>query len=272
MNKLLRIELFKVRHNRASIVLMILFGLFLVSVPIASKAFLDFLARQGEQAFNTSLPISRLPIFDFVDLWQNLTYIYTWASILLGFIIIISVCNEFNHGTIKQHVIDGLSRQGLLWTKVSFIITSSAAVTLAVFAIGLIMGFMWSPVKEFVFIIKNLEFLLAYFFHLIGFQMLCLFAALLIKRSGLTIAFMIFYVMVIEPIITSLIAYYYKLEWLADLFPVRAISNIIRVPFGKYIMQESVSTVQWMDAIILSLYIGLLYFLAHRMMTKRDLA
>ncbi len=269
MLRLIAIEFFKLRNTRYFWVLFGCFLLFLLSVPIAAKALQGFLASEGENIFG--LQPEELPFFDFVDIWQNITWIYKSCSLLLGFIIVISMSNEFNFGTIKQHIIDGMSRRGLLHSKVLLIVGLSFFVSLIVLMIGLIMGYLWSPVKAFPFVIAHIEFVPAYFLHLVAFMLFCLVISLLIKRAGMVIAFLTFYVYVIEIIITSILEYKYELPLLADLFPVRAIGNIIPFPFGKYALQYSQNFVGWDDLGILLAYTFLLYLLAHRLMVKRDL-
>ena len=271
MFRLLSIEYFKLRNTKYFWVLLSLFVIFLLAVPIGTRIFLNYLISIGEDFSGLGIDITELPLFDFVDIWQNLTWVYKSFSIFLGFIVVISIGNEFSYGTIKQNVIDGLSRKEFLTTKISFIVANAAVVAFAAFVIGLIMGFMWSPVKSPEFIFKNIEFIGAYFLHLVAFQLFCLVVAMLIKRSGITIALLIFYVYIIERIATAIIEYHYKLPKVADLFPVNAIGNIIRVPFQKYALQETQTYVSLWDFSVLCLYILLLSFLAYRMITNRDL-
>lgn len=270
MLRLLSIEFFKLKNTRFFWVLCGLFLVFLIAVPIASKALLNYLESIGETVFDNINP-GELPLFDFVDLWQNLTWVYKSFSIFLGFIMVISVCNEFSYGTIKQNIIDGMSRRELLTSKLIFIIVLSLIVTLLVLGIGLIMGFLWSPVKEYPFIVKHIEFIPAYFLQLVGFQLFCLVVSLLIKRSGIAIALLTFYVYMIEPIITAILRFRYEMVWLADLFPVRAIGNVIPFPFEKYILRQTQTSVELDDLGIYFGYLFLLLFLANWLMVKRDL-
>ena len=271
MVRLFLIEYFKLKNTRYFWVLLILFLIFLLAVPIGSKLLLDYLISIGEDFSGLGFRLDELPLFDFVDIWQNLTWIYKSFSILLGFVAVISISNEFSYGTIKQNVIDGLSRQEFLQSKVIFIVVLSAIVSLAVFLIGLIMGLMWSPVKEIPFIFHSIEFVGAYFLHLVGFQLFCFVVALLIKRSGLTIALLIFYVFIIERIAAAIVEYHYKLPAVADFFPVNAIGNIIRIPFTKYALQETQTYVSLWDFSILTGYIFLLLYVANYLLGKRDL-
>lgn len=271
MSRLLAIEYFKLKNSKYFWVLMTFFLIFLMSVPIGAKVMLDYLTSIGEDFSGLGIKADEIPLFDFVDIWQNLTWVYKSFSILLGFIVVISISNEFSYGTIKQNIIDGLSRREFLLTKLSFIVVNAAIVSVITFFIGLIMGFLWSPVQGVEFIFKNVEFVGAYFLHLVAFQLFCLVVALLIKRSGITIALLIFYVYVIEKIITAIIEYHYELPKIAGLFPIEAMSNIIRLPFQKYALQETQTFVSAWDLSVLIGYIVLLTFISFRMMTKRDL-
>ena len=270
MLRLLSIEYFKLKNTKYFWLLAGLFALFLLSVPIASKAFLNWLESIGESLPNGINP-GELPLFDFVDIWQNLTWVYRSFSIFLGFIMVISICNEYNYGTIKQNVIDGMSRREFLGSKLIFIAALSAFFSLIVLIIGLVMGFLWSPVKEFSFIIKHIEFIPAYFFHLFAFQLFCLVLSLLIKRPGITIALLTFYVYVIEPIATAILEFEYEKELLANLFPIRAIGNIIPFPFSKYALMETQTRVGMDDLGILVAYTMLLWFVADWMIRRKDL-
>lgn len=270
MPRLLSIEFFKLRNNKFFWILSGLFLVFLLAVPITTKSLFDYLDSIGE-TLPGGLSASDLPFFDFVDIWQNLTWVYKSFSIFLGFITVISVCNEYSFGTVKQNVIDGMSRREFLLSKVIFIIAASFVVSLLVLLIGLGMGYLWSPVSEFVFVVKHIEFIGAYFLHLMAFQLFCLVISLLIKRSGITIALLTFYVYIIEPIISNLTYYYYELETLASFYPMTAIGNIIPFPFGKYAMQETQTSVGMDDLGILLGYIALLWFLADRIVVKKDL-
>jgi len=270
MLRLLSIEFYKLRYTRYFWILASLFLVFLLAVPIASKALMDYLSSIGETIFDNINPAD-LPIFDFVDLWQNLTWVYSAFSIFLGFIIVISIGNEYSYGTIKQNIIDGMSRKEFLMSKLIFIAVLSLVVSMLAMTVGLIMGFLWSPVTDLAFILEHIEFIPAYFLHLFTFQVFCLVVGLLIKRSGITIAILTFYVYVIEPIISGIIEFKYELEWLANLFPINAIGNIIPLPFTKYAMMETQTSVGMDDLGILLAYATLWVFIAFRIITKRDL-
>ena len=271
MLRLFKIEYFKLKNSKYFWILLGLFGVFLLAVPISIKFFLDYLTSIGEDFADLGISPSDMPFFDFVDLWQNLTWIYSLFSILLGFIMVISISNEYSYGTVKQNVIDGLSRKQFLWTKISFIIGLSAAVSLVALVIGLLIGFAWSPTKDFIFIVKHIEFIPAYFLHLVAFQLFCLMASIVIKRPGITIALLFFYIFMVEPIVSTLLIYKYKLVFLGNVLPIKAIGNIIPMPWTKYALKETQTSVGIDDLGILIVYIILIYFISEWIAVKKDL-
>ena len=85
-------------------------------------------------------------------------------------------------------------------------------------------------------------------------------------------AFLIFYVWMIEPILTGILRFRYDLLSVAELLPINAISRVIRMPYGKYVLQESSSSVAFVDLMVLGIYLAGIYFIALRLMTARDLS
>jgi ABC-type transport system involved in multi-copper enzyme maturation permease subunit len=268
MLELINIEFYKLRNTRYFWVLSGLFILFLISVPIGVYSFLEYLTAQGENIFDFDLAPNELPFFDFVDIWQNFTWIYKGFSAFLAFIIVISICNEFSYGTIKQNIIDGLSREQFLWSKIGFIVAQALGVSLAVTIILMVSGLLLSPVQGGSFMLDNIEFVGGYFLHLIGYQLFAMFLALLIKRSGIVISILILYTYVVEFIFGNLLDYNWDMTWLANLLPVRAIGNIIPFPYGKYALRESQNYIGMDDLGILIGYIFLLGGLCYWLITR----
>jgi hypothetical protein len=117
----------------------------------------------------------------------------------------------------------------------------SIANTLLVFILGLILGFIYSPVTGMVDIFTGTEFIGGFFITTFAYLLFAFFIALLIKRTGIAIVFFGIYAAFIDPI-TSLIFANAPLpaafKTIAPYFPVDAINSIIPNPFSKYIFQE----------------------------------
>jgi len=136
---------------------------------------------------------------------------------------------------------------------------------------GLYMGYMYSPVTDWEFVVAHIDFMAAYFLHLVAFQLFCLVVTLLIKRSGIAMAALFFYVFMIEPIL-ALYMSHHGMALLAEFLPVNAINNIIRFPFYKYALRETQTSVSMMDLSILLGYIAFLGYGSYCLITRRDLS
>jgi hypothetical protein len=272
MIKLLSIEYMKLRHTRYFKVLSILWVVAFLAIPFATSGLLDYLDTTVG-AISEEIPIlpSQLPIFDFVDIWQNLAYVYKCITILLSFIIIISVTNDLDYSIARQNVIDGMSKSEYLRSKIYFILAVSLIATLALFILGLVAGYSLSPVTDWEYVVRNIEFVGAYFLQVFSFLMFCFVIALLVKRAGFAIALIIFWVYIIEPVSSSIVTYNLGSSLLGDMFPVEASWNFIRMPIEKYFLRPVQEFVSFQDLSIGIGYIGIYLLSSWLLITRRDL-
>jgi len=269
MIRLLQIEFLKLSKIRSFWILLLLFVISLSSLPIAVKYWLNYESGFGEMI--GSFLAGALPVFDFVDVWQNLAFIYKYFTILLGFLVLISVTNEFSYKTMRQNIIDGMSQREFLTSKILLVLFLSLVSTIVVFFIGLYVGYSWSPVTEAEFVFAKIEMLAAYFLHVFSFLLLCLLGGLLIKRAALAISAIVFYIYFVEPIVTAIIEYKFGMEWLADLFPYRATLAVVPNPFGKYALMEVEDYIPFDHLSINLIYCFILIFLSWILVSRRDL-
>ncbi|MBN2350466.1 MAG: ABC transporter permease [Bacteroidales bacterium] len=265
MNTLLKIEYQKIKFYRTFWIFLGLYLLILLLVFLSVQLFLDWLAEKGEQIEN--IDPSKIPLLQFPDIWHNITWIAGLFKIVPAIFVIISITNEITFNTLRQNIIDGLSRRDFLISKIWLIVILSAVSTVFLFLIGLIFGLIYTPSPEFNDILLYSFFLIAHFFEVFLYLIFTFFLGLLIKRTGLTMGLLLLYTYVIEPIITFRI----KTDWITGLFPVKAINNLIRFPFKKYALREIQDYVAWQDAGIALFYIILLISLIYLVLKKRDL-
>ena len=214
---------------------------------------------------------SDFPIFDYQDIWQNLAYAYKFITILLCFVLIVNVSNEFNNKTIRQNVIDGMSKKDFIISKILFIIFFSILASLMLMVLGFTAGFLYSPVQDAHHIFMNFNFVGAYFLHLLYHLSFCMLLAILIKRSGIIIALLIIYSYVIEPTVTSIVTFGLNMEWLTALFPLNVSWNLIPRPIEKYMLLEVQDYVGMDDVLIATAYISLFIASSYLLIAKRDL-
>lgn len=232
----------------------ILFGLYLLAQLVITNGgifVLEWLKSLGAD-FN-GLDPTMIPIYDFPDIWQNSTYLGSFVKVLIAFIVIISVNNDLTYNTLRQNIIDGISKKEFLMSKFSIILFISGVCTLVLFTSGLITGLIYSHVTDLKYIFDELEFILAYFVQLVVFSMFAFAIALIIKKAGFAIVFVCLYTIFFEPIATAIMEHsplnVYTLEYV-KFFPVYSINNLIDIPFQKYAFQEINDNVYWHEWLI----------------------
>lgn len=229
--RLLEIEIYKLWHSGISKLLIFGYFLLIFSVAILSTIKVDigpiefYMAEQG--------------IFNFPYIWHFNTFMIALLKIFFAIIIVSMVGNEYSYKTLKQNLIDGLSKSEFLRSKVYAIIAFVITSTLLVFIISLILGGIYSDYKEVAIIFRDLEYLLAYAIKLFGFFTFCLFLSILIKRSAFALGFLALW-QVLEGISYGLMKWklsdiipQLSAEQVFLFFPLNAIGNLIKEPFSR---------------------------------------
>ena len=267
MIRLLKIDLAKLFNYRTFWILIGIYFVLMISVTMSGMEALKWLAAKGAQF--GEFDVLKVPLYHFPDIWQNLAYVAQYFRLLLGILIIISITNEFSYKTIRQNVIDGMSRADFIGSKTLFILVLSMASTLVVLAIGLIMGSIYSPESEMKFIIKHIEFIPAFFLATLNYLLLVMVIAMAIKRAGLSIVLLLVY-----PAIEFMIGVFlpYSLEFLTNYLPYTVLSNLIDIPFPKYVFIEIRDTVEWKDIFLNLGYIPVLIWLSYSTVAKKNLS
>jgi len=229
--RLLSIELYKIWHNRTSRILILSYFLLIFSIAILSTINVEI----GPIKFN----LAEQGIFNFPYIWHFNTFMIALLKIFFAVIIVAMIGNEYSYKTLKQNLIDGLSKEEFLKSKLYAILAFVFISTLMVFIISLILGGIYSDYNEFQIIFSDLEYLLAYTVKLFGFFTFCLFLSILIKRSAFALGFLVLW-QVFEGIAYGLMRW--KLsdiipelsaEQVIVFFPLNAMGNLIKEPFSR---------------------------------------
>jgi ABC-type transport system involved in multi-copper enzyme maturation permease subunit len=248
-------------------IILALFVLVYFAVGLSVKKFIDWFLKESAEEFSFFVD-SGLPIFDFVDIWQNLAYITFLFKYILAFVVIISICLEYSNKTIRQNFIDGLSRRDFLISKLGLIAFLTILSGVMITVLGLILGMLYSPVKSLPFVVLNMEFVLAHMLEVFSFLSFALLIATLLRRTGFAIVLFVIYATSIEPMVTMIMKYHYELPtWY---FPMASISNIVRVPFPKYIFREVQDFVSLQDVLVACGWTAIFLFLTYRLIKSRD--
>ena len=277
MKRLFWIEFDKLRANRSSRILVGAYFILLTSIALIAAikfniGFIKFhLAEQG--------------IFNFPYIWHFNAFIGALFKIFLAVVIVSMTANEYSNKTIKQNLIDGLSKREFLHSKWIMILTFAGISTLFIFVVSLILGSMYSNYTEIGIIFKDLEYLLAYFLKLVAFFAFCLFFGTAIKRSAFALGFLGVWQM-FEGICFGLLKWkspsWIDADQVFRLFPLNAMSNLVPEPFTRLsavrnlaeqvgeVMQNN-SVVRFWDIIIVLIWSYIFYLLTYRLLMRRDL-
>lgn len=231
MIRLLVIELHKLWYSRISKILIFGYFLLIFSVAVLSTIKVEigpiefYLAEQG--------------IFNFPYIWHFNTFIISLLKIFFAVIIVAMVGNEYSYRTLKQNLIDGLSKKEFILSKAYTILAFVLLSTLLVFIISLILGSLYSDYTELLIIFSDLEYLIAFAVKLFGFFSFCLFLSILIKRSAFSLGFLGLW-QVFEGICFGLMKWklsdiipQLSAEQVFQFFPLNAMSNLIKEPFTR---------------------------------------
>lgn len=277
MIRLLQIEFIKLWNNRASKVLIISYFFILTSIALVAAIKFDI----GPVKFH----LAEIGIFNFPYIWHFNTFVTAFFKLFLAIVIVSMMSNEYSNKTIKQNLIDGLSKKEFILSKFLTVVSFSVISTVFVFVVSLILGLIYSDYDELSIIFSDLEFLAAFFFKLMGFFSFCLFLGILVKRSAFALGFLILW-QILEGIIRGLIRW--KLfdgdttDTVMGFFPLQSMFNLIKEPFSRLEAVQTVADqvgesirlnyqVHWYEFLIVITWTVIFIYLSYALLKKRDL-
>ena len=183
MLRLLAIEFHKLKYNRASKILSIIYFALLTSIALIASIKFDI----GPIKFH----LAEQGIFNFPYIWHFNTYVASIFKFFFLLVIVSMMANEYSYKTLKQNLIDGLSKKEFILSKFYTVVAFAFLSTVFVFITSLVLGIIYSDFNELSIIFSDLDYLLAFFIKLTGFFSFGLFLGILIKRSAFAVAGMI---------------------------------------------------------------------------------
>jgi ABC-2 type transport system permease protein len=224
-------------------------------------------------------------IFNFPYIWHFNTFVAALLKIFLAIIIVSMMSNEYTYKTIKQNLIDGLSKKEFIASKFLTVVLFSIVSTVFVAVISLILGSIYSDYTEWGIVFTDLRFLVAYFIKLVGFFSFCLFIGILVKRSAFALGFLILWQM-FEGFTRGMIRW--KLfdgettDAIMGFFPLNAMFNVLKEPFSRLSAVQSVANqigeeialdygTSLLDMGIVLAWTAIFIWGSYRILKKRDL-
>lgn len=278
MKRLLSIELQKIWKNRASRVLTLSYFILLTFIALIASIKFDL----GPFQFH----LAEMGIFNFPFIWHFNTYVAAILKFFLAIVIVSMMANEYSYGTLKQNLIDGLSKKEFIASKFLTVVVFSAVSTVFVFVMSIILGLCFSSYNEIGIIFSDLDYLVAYFVKLVGFFSFCLFLGILVKRSAFALGFLLVW-NILEGIAKGLLKFQLfpnnnNDEFIMQFFPLEAMSNLIVEPFTRLSMVKSIGTqigiendkdygVPWLGIFIVIGWTVIFMLMSYNLLKKRDL-
>ncbi len=230
MLHLLSIEWKKMAAYRTFWVICGLYFFMLIASAASGMEFLKWLHSKSIE-FGANININRVPLYHFPDIWQNLAWAAGLLKIGLAIMVVVSITNEFTYRTIRQNIIDGLSREEFLVSKLLMNGVLSLLSMVAVFLIALVGGLIYSPEYDFPYGLTGIDFFPACLLEVFAYLSFAMMLGMLIQRSGLTIILLL-NAALIELIIKENINDY--VPGVIPFFPLESISNLVPMPLARY--------------------------------------
>lgn len=276
MLRLLNIELQKLRYNRAAKVISIIYFVLITFISLIASIefnFGDFHFRVADQG-----------IFNFPFIWHFNTYIAATLKLFLAIVIVSMMSNEYSYRTLKQNLIDGLSKKEFVLSKFLTVLLFSIISTFFIFIVSLILGLSFSDYNEIGIIFSNMEYIGAYFIKLVAFFSFCLFLGVLVKRSAFALGFL-FVWFIGEKILWGILEYKLlrdQADSIMQFFPLEAMSNLIKEPFTRLGAIQSAANqlgenftkdynVSAVTILIVLIWTALFLYWSYAILKKRDL-
>lgn len=240
----------------------VIFGLFFIFTPIVFYG--------AGQIKIDGFPIDFATMYNFPNVWNNITYIASWFNLLIGMLLVILVCNEFSFKTFRQHVIDGQNKADFIVSKVLLMTSFALLITLYLFIIGSLFG-LTSGSNTSLFL-NDISYLFIYFIQSIGYMSVGLIIAVLIRSSALSIITFLCSIL-IESIIRAFVPFP------ADqYFPMKIISNLTPFPTPEGFMVNEMKNAVMQDPISLNttvivaiVYIIVFWGISFFILSKKDI-
>jgi ABC-2 type transport system permease protein len=259
MKKLLQLEFIKYSYSRIFYAFM---GLYIAMIVLLEMF-------SGKDVMMTN---------KFPDVWGNLVYSLSFLNFFIGFIILISLTNEYQYKTLRQHIVDGLTKTSYFGAKSLYSLSITVFIAAFVAVSVIISGLYHSPAGNTHGMFENSAVIGDYFVQLLGYMSIAVFMSYLFRNTALAAIIYIMYVLVIEPSLgmalfhndtnRQFLAYFPKTLFSGLVEPVSTVKLLSHVPFIGLVKgaPEHATRVLMACAYILVLNAGS-YFL----LRKRDL-
>ncbi|NQV02415.1 MAG: ABC transporter permease subunit [Bacteroidia bacterium] len=229
--KLLTIELKKILTFKTFWIIIGLYFLFLALGIIMAEYIVNAMVDDVNKRL--PIPLPHAILFYFPDIWQNLTFFASIRFVLIfpAIIVIILITNEFANKTVRQNIVNGMSRSEFILSKLMVVFMLAFVITVILTLVMFILGLTHSDSQSLSMMFNRFSFVLGFFVQMITYLCYAFFIAFLLRNTGLTIALFTLYTIIIEPVIYFLLRAPFMWEnTVYTYLPVNAVIRIVEYP------------------------------------------
>ena len=276
MVKLLKIELKKILTYKVFWILMGLYFLFLIlGILLAGFTINSWVDNMNK---HIPIPFPHIRIYYFPDIWQNITFFASIRYILIlpATVIIILITNEFTNKTIRQNIVNGMSRQEFLLSKLEVIFVISLLITIILIIGTFFLGIANTDSQGMAMMFKKISFAGGFFIQLFSFLVFAFFLGFLLRNTGLSIAIFTLYALIIEPVLYFIL----KIPKLqpnnvSQFLPVNSVIRVAEYPYFPILknlmglnVQEHLSL---LDCAVPLIYATVMVGIVYLVLSRKDL-
>jgi ABC-type transport system involved in multi-copper enzyme maturation permease subunit len=256
MKKYLLLEYYKYRYSRTFWVINLIFLLLLI---------LGLTIIGGSHSQGLMFPV----------IWINFTYVASFFDILAGLLVISSISAEYQYKTLRQHIIDGLSRNEFLLSKYLFVLLIALVFAILVGAINIIGGLIFTAPGHAYALLNGAMQVVYYFLQLVGYMSIAMTFALLLRNSAMAFALYMVYIWMFEWLIEIAFRNSETFSGISAYLPKTIFGKLVQEPaLIQTIMQAEKmgaaflpqSTIVFVSILWCAVFAGINYLLLH----KRD--
>ena len=278
MLRLLAIEFHKLRFSRSAKVLVTTYFILITFIALIASIEFSF----GGATFR----VADQGIFNFPYIWHFNSYVAATLKLFLAIVIVSMMSNEYSNRTLKQNLIDGMSKKEFVLSKFLTVVGFALLSTIFLFIVSLILGLSFSDYTEVSIIFSDMEYLLAYFIKLTGFFTFCMFLGVLVKRSAFALGFLFIW-WILESIVNGLLRWKFfrggeTADSIVQFFPLESMAILVREPFSRLNAVQTAATqlgsefskdygIHWYQLLIVIIWTAIFVYLSYALLKKRDL-
>lgn len=170
-------------------------------------------------------------LYIFPTVWEYLAYIGNWLSFFfLGFLSVIMISTEYGNRTLRQNVIDGLSRRDFVLGKLYLVGTIALSATLYYVICALVIGFFHTEVIFWPKIWQHSDLIFRYFLATSAYMIFGLLVGFLVRHSALALILYMSYIMVLEPLLRWGVHQNITRHRSMHFYPMNAVEDLLPAP------------------------------------------